>query len=337
MNLDELERSLLTRAREELTPGALDRERHHVELLARLDGAAPWQGIPSAPAPARAWRAATGKDLAVNASLSWARWKLLAVGLVIGAAIGGWVGFGLGRRASTVAVESTPAAAVELATGGSGAGPTPSLAELPDGAAEGATDSASLAPSARAGTSVGSTHGAASALEARPRDGELAARGVSTVRSAPKGAAERGAARGVGTPAHADAPSGASAAPAALDGAAHGAPRGASRGAAAAEAGSTEPGKAGSSLAVEVWMLQRARRALNAQNGELALGIVEELDQRFPRGVLMEERNATRILSLCALGRDADARRFTAAFLGEHPGSVYAARVRDSCGASGAR
>lgn len=333
MNLDELERGLLTRAREELTPGALDRERHHMELLARLDGAAPWQGIPSAPAPAGAWRAATGKDLAVNASLSWARWKLLAVGLVIGAAIGGWVGFGLGRRASTVAVESTPAAAVELATGGSGAGPTPSLAEPSDGVAEGTTDSAALAASTRAGTSVASTHGAASALEARPRDGELAARGVSTARSAASGATKRGAARGDGTPAHADAPSGASAEPAALDGAAHGA----SRGAAAAEAGSTEPGKAASSLAVEVWMLQRARRALNAQNGELALGIVEELDQRFPRGVLLEERNATRILSLCALGRDADARRFTAAFLGEHPGSVYAARVRDSCGASGAR
>ena len=54
-------------------------------------------------------------------------------------------------------------------------------------------------------------------------------------------------------------------------------------------------------------MLQRARRALNAENGRLALGIVEELDERFPKGLLVEERSATRILSLCMLERAAEA------------------------------
>lgn len=86
-----------------------------------------------------------------------------------------------------------------------------------------------------------------------------------------------------------------------------------------------------SSLAVELSMLQRARRALNAENGRLALGIVQELDERFPRGVLLEERTATRILSLCLLGRDDEARSFGAEFLARHPSSVYAERVRASC------
>ena len=86
-----------------------------------------------------------------------------------------------------------------------------------------------------------------------------------------------------------------------------------------------------SSLAVELAMLQRARRALNAQNGRLALGIVQELDERFPKGLLVEERSATRILSLCMLERAAEARRFAGHFLERHPGSVYAQRVRQSC------
>lgn len=86
-----------------------------------------------------------------------------------------------------------------------------------------------------------------------------------------------------------------------------------------------------SSLAEELAMLQRARRALNRENGNLALGLVEELDERFPRGVLIEERRATRVLALCQLKRVEDAMRFGRRFLTEHPRSVYADRVRSSC------
>jgi hypothetical protein len=90
-----------------------------------------------------------------------------------------------------------------------------------------------------------------------------------------------------------------------------------------------------SSLAVELSMLQRARRALGADNGRLALGIVQELEERFPRGVLMEERRATRVLSLCLLGRTDEARRFGREFLAQHGSSVYAERVRASCAVDG--
>jgi hypothetical protein len=87
----------------------------------------------------------------------------------------------------------------------------------------------------------------------------------------------------------------------------------------------------GSTLAQELSLLQRARRALNRNDARLALGIVKSLDERFPNGVLMEERSATRILSLCQLERTEEARDQGHRFLAAHPRSVYADRVRDSC------
>jgi len=94
-------------------------------------------------------------------------------------------------------------------------------------------------------------------------------------------------------------------------------------------AATTEEG--GSTLARELALLQRARRALNRNDAPLALGIVQSLDERFPEGVLMEERAATRILSLCQLDRKEEARERGHRFLLDHPRSVYAERVRHSC------
>jgi hypothetical protein len=91
------------------------------------------------------------------------------------------------------------------------------------------------------------------------------------------------------------------------------------------------PRAAESSLAEELAMLQRARRALGAGNGLLALGIVSELDERFPKGVLIEERIATRVFSLCALDRVPEARAVGREFLARYASSVYAERVRTSC------
>jgi hypothetical protein len=86
-----------------------------------------------------------------------------------------------------------------------------------------------------------------------------------------------------------------------------------------------------SSLAEELSLLSRARRALNRDQANLALGIVLSLDERFPNGVLMEEREATRILCLCALARTDEARSRAQRFLTLHAASVYAERVRGSC------
>jgi len=99
----------------------------------------------------------------------------------------------------------------------------------------------------------------------------------------------------------------------------------------AKRASAAPPRVAESSLAEELAMLQRARRALGAGNGLLALGIVHDLDERFPKGVLIEERIATRVFSLCALERVSEARAVGREFLARHSSSVYAERVRRSC------
>ena len=92
----------------------------------------------------------------------------------------------------------------------------------------------------------------------------------------------------------------------------------------------SEPGPS-STLAAELAMLQRARRALNRENGRLALGIVHSLDERFPEGVLLEERSATRILALCMLERESEAAEHARAFEKRHASSVYEQRIQNSC------
>jgi hypothetical protein len=47
---------------------------------------------------------------------------------------------------------------------------------------------------------------------------------------------------------------------------------------------------------------------------------------------MTEERQATRVLALCAAGRTAEARTAGKAFLDAHPASPAAQRVRASCG-----
>ncbi len=90
-----------------------------------------------------------------------------------------------------------------------------------------------------------------------------------------------------------------------------------------------------SAAALELAMLQRARRALNRDSAAQALGIVTELDERFPNGVLLEERAALRVLALCAVGDLTAARGATARFLERHPGSMYVPRVRAACALEG--
>jgi hypothetical protein len=55
---------------------------------------------------------------------------------------------------------------------------------------------------------------------------------------------------------------------------------------------------------------------------------------RFPSGALAEERDASRVLALCAAGRAAEARVIATDFLAKHPRSPAASRVRASCGGS---
>lgn len=279
MNLDDLEQGLLQAARRDLGPSLADRERHQLRLSAQLREAAadePARSPSITDSGARSPLALGSSGVApAGSSVSRAlRVKLLGAGMVVGAVIGGWVGFGLGRSLPAPTVVELPRA------------PEP---DTPPSARE-----SSAAPAQRQTTAT--DEAPAAELPAGPAQEESGA-SASGARDAPTADVTRTAAT----------------------------PRRAQRSATGV------PVPEGSSLAVELSMLQRARRALNAHNGRLALGIVQELDERFPKGVLIEERRATRVLSLCMLERTEEARRFAAEFEARHSGSVYAQRVRESC------
>lgn len=84
----------------------------------------------------------------------------------------------------------------------------------------------------------------------------------------------------------------------------------------------------------EVLLIAGAHSALQADDPAGALILLDEHARRFPAGALGEERDACRVASLCALGRNAEARAAAARFLGAFPNSPHAARVRASCGAA---
>jgi hypothetical protein len=89
-----------------------------------------------------------------------------------------------------------------------------------------------------------------------------------------------------------------------------------------------------STLEVELALLRGAKKALDDGDATRALSLLDEHQRRFPAGVLVEERAATRVLALCAAGRTAEARSSATDFLARYPRSPSAPRVRASCGAS---
>jgi hypothetical protein len=86
------------------------------------------------------------------------------------------------------------------------------------------------------------------------------------------------------------------------------------------------------SLDEETRALRSAIADLRDGQLDRALMAIDAQDDRFPRGALAEERAEARIAVLCALGRNDEARVDAARFLGAHPRSLLAGRVRASCG-----
>jgi hypothetical protein len=85
------------------------------------------------------------------------------------------------------------------------------------------------------------------------------------------------------------------------------------------------------SLARETSLLRSARAALDAGEAERALALLGRHAQLWPEGVLAEERLATKVLALCALGRVAQARETAGELESLAPASPHLARVRSSC------
>jgi hypothetical protein len=81
----------------------------------------------------------------------------------------------------------------------------------------------------------------------------------------------------------------------------------------------------------ELSLLQRAERAIRSDNPLLALALLGDLDKQFPRGKLLEERAAARVMAGCQQSFDPTSQDAARRFLTSRPQSVYAARVISLC------
>jgi hypothetical protein len=80
-----------------------------------------------------------------------------------------------------------------------------------------------------------------------------------------------------------------------------------------------------------VQLLGRARRALDRGEPTLALGLLDDIDRRFPPDLLDEERAATRVLGLCASGESEAAVQLATRVFSGRPRSIYTRRIERSC------
>ena len=98
-------------------------------------------------------------------------------------------------------------------------------------------------------------------------------------------------------------------------------------------AGSASSGDA-DSLAEELALMREARSALSSGNPAGALALLDQHAARYPRGTLTQERLATRIFALCALGRTSQARAEALRFERAAPKSPLLPRIHASCAGS---
>jgi hypothetical protein len=80
----------------------------------------------------------------------------------------------------------------------------------------------------------------------------------------------------------------------------------------------------------ELALLARAERAIRAGNATLARSFIAELEARFPKTALRQERAALLVLAACASGEPA-AQRDAREFIEGHEQSVYVDRIRAMC------
>lgn len=92
---------------------------------------------------------------------------------------------------------------------------------------------------------------------------------------------------------------------------------------------------ASSMLKAETRLIAEAQSALNEGAALSALALLERHRNEFPRGALVPEREAARVLALCALGREAEAKAARVRFEHSWSNSPLLVRVRTSCASTG--
>lgn len=91
---------------------------------------------------------------------------------------------------------------------------------------------------------------------------------------------------------------------------------------------SAEPEAPRKAIPTEAELLEQARAALKAGDSARALQRVNEHARRYPRGVLVQEREVLAIQALRRLGRDAEAERRAEAFSKAYPGSAFQRKLQ---------
>jgi hypothetical protein len=91
------------------------------------------------------------------------------------------------------------------------------------------------------------------------------------------------------------------------------------------------PRLSGATLEAETRELRQVQAALRAGRPDEALALLKEQAARYPRGELLQERSAARILALCALKRKREALASLARFQRSYPRSPLLARVQAAC------
>jgi hypothetical protein len=90
----------------------------------------------------------------------------------------------------------------------------------------------------------------------------------------------------------------------------------------------------GSRNSEELDLMRRIERSLRNDQPALALALLAEVEARFPRSALEEERLAASVMAHCGL-QDPGHERRAESFLQSRPRSVYRTRVMAACGAAG--
>ena len=88
----------------------------------------------------------------------------------------------------------------------------------------------------------------------------------------------------------------------------------------------SRPVSAPDRLAEEVALLDRANARLGAGDAAGALAAIAEHSRDFPRGALLDLREAARVKALCLAGERGQADAAAARLFAEHPGSAVAQR-----------
>jgi len=95
----------------------------------------------------------------------------------------------------------------------------------------------------------------------------------------------------------------------------------------------TSPKAIDDELAADVALLHEALGEWRAGHAARALELSREHARRFPSSQVRSERSALQVRALCALGRDAEARKIADQLRSQAPGSPAAAALKDTCAA----